>query len=50
VRGPEALAKLAEAQRQAWQQLWKDVPDLPKPAQRKPAPEKKEDGLENRPP
>jgi tetratricopeptide (TPR) repeat protein len=28
VRGPEALAKLPEAERQPWQKLWADVADL----------------------
>jgi serine/threonine protein kinase/tetratricopeptide (TPR) repeat protein len=28
VRGPEALARLPEAERQAWQKLWDDVADL----------------------
>jgi hypothetical protein len=41
VRGAEALGKLPEAERQPWQKLWQDVADLLKPAQRKPAPEKK---------
>jgi hypothetical protein len=27
VRGPEALARLPEAERQAWQKLWGDVAD-----------------------
>jgi hypothetical protein len=27
VRGPEALARLPEAERQAWQVLWADVAD-----------------------
>jgi hypothetical protein len=27
VRGPEALARLPEPERQAWQQLWADVAD-----------------------
>jgi hypothetical protein len=27
VRGPEALARLPEAERQAWHQLWTDVAD-----------------------
>jgi serine/threonine-protein kinase len=40
VRGPEATAKLPEAERQAWQQLWKDAADLLKRAQRTPGPEK----------
>jgi tetratricopeptide (TPR) repeat protein/serine/threonine protein kinase len=41
VRGPEALAKLAEAERQSWQKLWDDVGDLLKRAQGKVTPEKK---------
>jgi hypothetical protein len=41
VRGPEALAKLPEAERQAWQQLWHDVADLLKRAQEKAMPDKK---------
>ena len=28
VRGPEALARLPEAERQAWQKLWDDVADM----------------------
>jgi hypothetical protein len=27
VRGPEAPARLPEAERQAWQQLWADIAD-----------------------
>jgi hypothetical protein len=38
VRGPEALAKLPEAERQSWQKLWSDVADLLKQAEGKPAP------------
>jgi hypothetical protein len=41
VRGPEALAKLPEAERQEWQKLWDDVADVLKRAQGKAAPEKK---------
>src|SRR5262249_33245604 len=41
VRGPEALAKLPEAERQEWQKLWDDVADMLKRAQGKAAPEKK---------
>ena len=41
VRGPEALAKLPEAERQPWEKLWKEVADLLKRAQDKAAPEKK---------
>jgi serine/threonine protein kinase/Tfp pilus assembly protein PilF len=33
VRGPEALAKLPEAERQAWQKLWTDVAAMLKRAQ-----------------
>jgi serine/threonine-protein kinase len=36
VRGPAALARLPEAERQAWQTLWNDVAGLLKRAQRKP--------------
>jgi tetratricopeptide (TPR) repeat protein len=41
VRGPEALAKLPEAERQEWQKLWDDVADRLKRAQGKAAPGKK---------
>jgi serine/threonine protein kinase/tetratricopeptide (TPR) repeat protein len=41
VRGPEALAKLPEAERQPWQKLWQDVDDLLKRAQGTAAPQKK---------
>jgi len=41
VRGSEALAKLPETERQAWQQLWNDLADKLKEAQRKAGPEKK---------
>jgi serine/threonine protein kinase/tetratricopeptide (TPR) repeat protein len=41
VRGPEALAKLPEPERQPWQQLWDDVADTLKRAQQKAAPEKR---------
>ncbi len=41
VRGPQALAKLSEAERPAWQKLWKDVADMLKQAQGKAAPHKK---------
>ena len=40
VRGPEALAKLPEAERQEWQKLWAEVAELLAEAQ-KAAPEKK---------
>jgi tetratricopeptide (TPR) repeat protein len=43
VRGPEGLAKLPEAERQPWQQLWADVGDALARAQGKTAPEKKPD-------
>jgi tetratricopeptide (TPR) repeat protein len=35
VRGPQALAKLPEAERPEWQKLWKDVADMLKRAQEK---------------
>jgi serine/threonine-protein kinase len=41
VRGPEALAKLPDAERQAWQKLWKDVAAMLKQAQEQTAAEKK---------
>ena len=41
VRGPDALAKLPEAERSAWQKLWNDVADALKRAQAKATPEKK---------
>src|SRR5262249_20791724 len=41
VRGTKSLAKLPEAERQAWQKLWDDVADLLARAQRQPAPGKK---------
>jgi tetratricopeptide (TPR) repeat protein len=41
VRGPEALAKLPEAERPAWQKLWQDVADTLTQAEGKAAPEKK---------
>jgi hypothetical protein len=41
VRGAESLARLPEAERQAWQKLWDDVAALLARAQTKPAPEKK---------
>jgi tetratricopeptide (TPR) repeat protein len=41
VRGPEALSKLPEAERPAWQQLWADVEDTLARAQKKTVPEKK---------
>jgi serine/threonine-protein kinase len=40
VRGPEALAKLPEAERQPWRELWDDVADLVKRAQGKTTPGK----------
>jgi hypothetical protein len=41
VRGPQALAKLPDAERPVWQKLWKDVADMRKQAQGKAAPDKK---------
>jgi serine/threonine protein kinase/Tfp pilus assembly protein PilF len=41
VRGPEALAKLPEAERQLWQKLWDDVANTLARAQQKTKPEKK---------
>ena len=41
VRGPQALAELPEAERPAWQKLWKDVADMLKRAQEKAASQKK---------
>jgi hypothetical protein len=41
VRGPEALAKLAETERQPWQKLWDDAADLLARTQAKTTPEKK---------
>jgi serine/threonine-protein kinase len=41
VRGPEALAKLPEAERQDWQKLWADVADVLARAAGKAGPEKK---------
>src|SRR5262249_10142561 len=41
VRGPEALARLPEPERQPWQKLWGDVAELLAGAQRKATPEKK---------
>jgi hypothetical protein len=41
VRGAEALGKLPEAERQAWQKLWNDVADMLKRAREKTAPEKR---------
>ncbi len=43
VRGPEALARLPQAERQEWQKLWADVADLLARAQGKSAPDKKSD-------
>jgi serine/threonine protein kinase/Tfp pilus assembly protein PilF len=40
VRGPEALAKLPEAERQPWQKLWTDVANLVNRARGKTAPDK----------
>ena len=41
VRGPDALAKLPEAERPDWQKLWADVADTLARAQGKTAPEQK---------
>jgi tetratricopeptide (TPR) repeat protein len=41
VRGPEAVTRLPEAERQAWQTLWKDVADILERSQGKVSPEKK---------
>jgi hypothetical protein len=41
VRGPDALAKLSEAERQDWQKLWTDVAALLARADDKAAPEEK---------
>ena len=41
VRGPAALARLPEAERQGWQKLWDDVADTLARLQRKTPPEKK---------
>jgi tetratricopeptide (TPR) repeat protein/serine/threonine protein kinase len=41
VRGPEALAKVPEAERQQWQKLWQDVADTLARAQGKTTPGKK---------
>jgi hypothetical protein len=38
VRGPEALARLPEAERPAWQQLWADVAATLAAARGKPTP------------
>jgi tetratricopeptide (TPR) repeat protein len=43
VRGPEALAQLPEAERQAWKKLWDDAADVLSRAQAKAMPEKKPD-------
>jgi tetratricopeptide (TPR) repeat protein/serine/threonine protein kinase len=43
VRGPEALARLPEAERRPWQQFWDDAAALRARALAKPAPEKKSD-------
>jgi tetratricopeptide (TPR) repeat protein len=40
VRGPEALAKLPEAERQPWEELWKDVAEMLKRARAKATPER----------
>jgi tetratricopeptide (TPR) repeat protein len=41
VRGPESLARFPEAERQAWQKLWKDISDLLKRAREMAAPDGK---------
>ncbi len=41
VRGPEALAKLPEAERRDWQKLWADIAATLARAEGKAAPEKK---------
>jgi serine/threonine protein kinase/tetratricopeptide (TPR) repeat protein len=41
VRGPEALAKLPEAERQSWQKLWDDIANTLSRVQAKTTPEKK---------
>ena len=41
VRGPEALAKLPEAEREPWQKLWDDVANTLARAQADTTPEKK---------
>jgi hypothetical protein len=41
VRGPEALARLPELERQAWQKLWADVADTLTRAQERPTPGQK---------
>jgi tetratricopeptide (TPR) repeat protein len=41
VREPQALAKLPEAERQAWQKLWKDISEMLKRVQQKAATETK---------
>jgi hypothetical protein len=43
VRGPEALAKLPDAERQPWQQLWDDVAGTLARAQARTTPEQKSD-------
>jgi tetratricopeptide (TPR) repeat protein len=43
VRGPEALARLPEAERQSWHRLWDDAADMLARAQSKTTPEKKPD-------
>jgi serine/threonine-protein kinase len=43
VRGPEALAKLPEAERREWEKLWADVADTLARARGKTAPDKKPD-------
>ena len=45
VRGPEAVARLPEAERPAWQKLWADVADTLAAARRKAATEKSDPKL-----
>jgi DNA-binding helix-hairpin-helix protein with protein kinase domain len=41
VRGPDALAKLPEAERQPWEKLWADVEAMLVKAREKTGPEEK---------
>jgi hypothetical protein len=41
VRGPEALARLPEGEREPWQKMWDGVADMLTRAQAKTPPEKK---------
>jgi len=45
VREPEALARLPEAERQSWQELWRRVADTLARAQARMTPTKKSDGM-----